>query len=99
MKNGSGKFRKQPSQFNYQRNFSRQLLIKNVLLEGKQGLTGLTESNWENHRDLEVMLWYIVLKLKFKTENNVLWQTLSIYIHLMRLQRPLKTCDFLGLKG
>lgn len=47
MKNGSGKFQKQPSQFNYQCNFSRQLLIKNVLLEGKQGLTGLTESNWE----------------------------------------------------
>lgn len=72
MKNGSGKFRKQPSPFNYQRNFSRQLLIKNVLLEGQQILTGLTESNWENHRDLEVMLWYIILKLKFKTENYVL---------------------------
>lgn len=38
MKNGPGKFReKQPSQFNYQCNFSHQLLIKNMLLEQKQG--------------------------------------------------------------
>lgn len=40
-------------------NLSCQLLIKKVLLERKQGLTGLTQSN--NHRDLEITPWWRIV--------------------------------------